>query len=199
MTGRGADAKRGALGRRQFLRIGVGALTVAGLAMFPGAAAADPGVSAALSALELGEPPQPRLAPDFTVPALIGGSIAIKDLRGRPVLIHFWTTWCQPCRWELPLLEKLYREHKAEGFVMLGISIDPSRELVGKYIAEKDYTFPVGLDPEREVGDRYRVMGVPGTYIVDAKGYLRGKGFGPREWDTQPAHALVRALLAGPR
>lgn len=186
----GAGSTLGGLGRRELLIAFVASLCV------PRPAGADPNVSRLIEALELGEPPQRRPAPDFTVPRLSGGSLSIRDFRGKVVLLHFWTTWCQPCKWELPLLEKLYREHKDEGFVVLAISIDPSRELVGKYIAERNYTFPVGLDPERDVGDRYRVMGVPGTFIVDANGDLKGKGFGPREWDSPPAHALIRALLS---
>lgn len=179
----------GALGRRAFL------LALLGSAAGPATARAAAGVSALIAELELGEYLPPRPVVDFTLPALSGGPLAMSDFRGKAVLIHFWTTWCQPCKWELPLLEQLYRRHRDEGFVVLGISIDSSRDLVERYIREKDYTFPVALDADREVGDRFRVLGVPGTFIVTADGYLKAKGFGPRAWDSAPAHALVETLV----
>jgi thiol-disulfide isomerase/thioredoxin len=59
--------------------------------------------------------------PDFTLPTLDGGSITLSDLKGKVVLINFWTTWCPPCREEMPSLEKLYRHFKHEKFTLLAV------------------------------------------------------------------------------
>lgn len=159
-------------------------------------AAATLGSPQAIEALGLVAPPEPRPVSDFTLPALSGGSLAMKDLRGKTVLVHFWTTWCPPCKWELPLLEKLYREHKDRGFMVLAISIDRSEQVVRKFVRGKDLTFPIVLDPESAVASKFGLIGLPGTFIVGADGYIKASGYGPREWDSPDARTLIVSLLA---
>jgi peroxiredoxin len=149
-----------------------------------------------LAAMDLGPPPQPLAAPDFNLPTLSGGTMALNDLRGKPIVVHFWTTWCQPCKYELPLLEKFYREHKARGVVVLGITVDASVDVVRKYLAERDFTFPVLLDPDYAVADQFRLRGLPGTFIVGRDGYIKGRGHGPREWDSPAARKFADWLVA---
>lgn len=151
-----------------------------------------------LAAMDLGPPPQPLVVPDFTLPLLSGGTMALKDLRGKPIVVHFWTTWCQPCKYELPLLEKFYREHKARGLVVLGITVDASADVVRNYLAERDYTFPVLLDPDYAVADQFRLRGLPGTFIVGRDSFIKARGHGPREWDSAAARNFANWLLTPP-
>jgi peroxiredoxin len=149
----------------------------------------------AMEALGLGPPSVPRAAPDFSLRALSGERLTMKRFQGQVVLINFWSTWCAPCRWEMPVLDTLYREHKSRGFVVLGISIDRSEDVVRTFVNETDVTFPIALDPEQEIADTFRVMGLPGTFIVGRDGYIKASGYGPREWDTPAAADLIRSLL----
>jgi peroxiredoxin len=170
-----------------------------GVAIWLSAVAVAPALAGEeLTAMDLGPPPQALAAPEFTLPTLSGGTIALKDLRGQPIVVHFWTTWCQPCKYELPLLEKFHREHKSRGLVVLAISVDASADVVKRYLAERDYTFPVALDPEYAVADRFRLRGLPGTFIVGRDGFIKARGHGPREWDSPAARNFANWLLAPP-
>lgn len=157
--------------------------------------AAARGSAEAIKALGLVEPPQPRAVPEFTLPALGGGSIAMNDFRGKTVLVNFWTTWCPPCKWEMPILDAFYRDYKDRGFVVLAISLDKTEDVVRKFVTEKRLTFPIALDPESVVAAKFGVMGLPGTFIVGPDGYIKASGYGPREWDGPDARALIVSLL----
>ncbi|MBI1960375.1 MAG: TlpA family protein disulfide reductase [Candidatus Rokubacteria bacterium] len=170
---------------------------VVAVVWFSVAGASTPALAAEeLTAMDLGPPPQPLAAPEFTLPLLSGGTMALKELRGKPFIVHFWTTWCQPCKYELPLLDRFYREHKGRGLVVLGITVDASADVVKKYLAERDYTFPVLLDPEYAVADQFRLRGLPGTFVVGRDGYIKARGHGPREWDSSAARRFAEWLLA---
>ena len=74
--------------------------------------------------LDLIRPSRPPAAPEFTVPGLTGGPIALSDFRGKVVFLNFWATWCPPCKQEMPSMERLYRRYKDRGFTVLAVSID---------------------------------------------------------------------------
>ena len=112
-------------------------------------------------------------APDFTLSTLDGGTVALGDLRDRPVLINFWATWCPPCRLEMPLIEEAFQAKKAQGLVVLAVDIAESRAEVERYIKEGGYTFPVVLDADGSLSARYRVTGLPETFLVDRGGIIR--------------------------
>lgn len=190
MRGHGESIARDTRGRPRGL--------IVALVTWLGVAAAATALASpeAFKALELGTPAPPRVAPDFTLPRLAGGTIAMKDFRGRPVIVNFWTTWCQPCLVEMPALDRLYRANRGRGLVVLGISLDRSEDVVAQFVRQMDITFPIALDPEWQVADRFRVLGLPGTFVVGADGLVKGLGFGPREWDGRHAQTLADWLLS---
>ncbi|MBI2554263.1 MAG: TlpA family protein disulfide reductase [Candidatus Rokubacteria bacterium] len=77
-----------------------------------------------MKALGILEPRQPTAAPNVTLPTLQGRPLALSELKGKVVLVNFWATWCIPCQWEMPLMEKLYQAYKGKGFVVVAISLD---------------------------------------------------------------------------
>jgi peroxiredoxin len=171
--------------------LGIALLGVAlGVAVLTAAASEDP-----FRAMALLRPPRPQPARAFTVPTLDGGSLRLADYRGRVVVLNFWATWCPPCREEMPAMERLYRRFEARGVVVVAISIDADRSLVGPFVKEHGLTFPVGLDPGMEVAGQYGVRGLPATFLVDAGGRLVASALGPREWDSAEAAAVVESLL----
>ncbi|MGH7418259.1 MAG: peroxiredoxin family protein [Candidatus Rokuibacteriota bacterium] len=161
------------------------------LAIAPGDASADP-----FQDLSLIRPAKPTPAPDFTLPSLPGGTVALQAHRGSVVFLNFWATWCPPCKEEMPSMERLYRRFKDRGFTILALSLDtgdPGK--VATFVKALDLTFPIGLDLKGEVANRYAIRGLPGSFLIDRSGEIIAVAIGPRDWDSRPAHAVVEALL----
>jgi len=120
--------------------------------------------------------PAPRLekeAPDFSVRTLDGKDVSLSDLRGKPVWVSFWASWCPPCRAENPDIEQVYQERKAEGLVIVGISIGESTDTVKGYIERTGLSYTIGLDQSTAIAARYRIVGIPTHFFIDRDGVLR--------------------------
>jgi cytochrome c biogenesis protein CcmG/thiol:disulfide interchange protein DsbE len=100
-----------------------------------------------------------RPAPDFTLTTFDGAKISIADLRGKPVVINFWASWCPPCRVEAPLLEQAWGAFKERGVSFLGVDIQDKKEDALAYIREFGVTYPNGPDPTGEISIDYGVSG----------------------------------------
>ncbi len=151
-------------------------------------------VDAAMRELDLIKPSRTRLVQDFTLPLVDGKSFRLINYRGRTVLINFWATWCPPCLEEMPALERLWRQQKASGFVLLAVSLDSDPGLVRPFLSRHRLTFPVALDPKFEVANLYGVRALPATFVVDRLGNLAALALGPRTWDNDAAHSLIEGL-----
>jgi peroxiredoxin len=129
----------------------------------------SPEFSAAMTKLESDD--ERRQHVDFTLADLRGKSWTLSELRGKVVVVNFWATWCPPCRKEMPDLEALYNRFKGEGFVVLAVS-DEDAAKVRPFIAERQVTYPILLDPGRKVNDLFQVEGIPKTFVYDRDGKL---------------------------
>ncbi len=110
----------------------------------------------------------------FTLPTLDGKSVSLKDLRGKVVLLNFWATWCGPCRGEEPILEKVYRDLKDRGFMLLAIT-DEDSDVVRRFAEQSNMNLPVLIDRRRAVFNHYLVEGLPVTIILDRQGRLAAR------------------------
>ncbi|MEO5656538.1 MAG: TlpA disulfide reductase family protein [Nitrospiria bacterium] len=139
------------------------------------------------------------VGPPFTLERLEGGTSSSSEFRGKVVLLNFWATWCGPCRAEMPSLEALSHEVPSHEFVVIGISSDyEGAEIVRPFRESFGLTFPILLDPEMTVNDRYEVRAIPATIVLDRRGVIRHKFFGAMDWNTVKNKDLVRALVAEP-
>ena len=110
-------------------------------------------------------------APEFTLPQLNGDAVSLSSLRGGPVIIEFWATWCGPCRYSTPSLEAIYRRYKDRGVMVLLINQGESPEQVRAWAGSR-FTAPILLDRDGAVGARYGVAGIPRLLIIDRDGHL---------------------------
>jgi thiol-disulfide isomerase/thioredoxin len=137
--------------------------------------------------------------PDFSLPDPSGKKGALKDFRGKLVLLNFWATWCLPCREEMPAMERLYQQYKNKGFTILAVDVKDSRKDALAFLKELKITYPVMLDPDGEVGLLYGAWGLPATYLIGPKGEGLARMWGPAAWDSPGAKQLIQDLLDGKR
>lgn len=122
-----------------------------------------------------------QVAQDFTLSDTTGRLVKLSDLRGHPVMINFWASYCLPCRGETPLLEKFYQEHQAQGLVLLGIDEGEPLETILQYQQEYGITFPLLLDRSLQFGNTSTgLLGypLPRTYFIDKNDVVRANVVG---------------------
>lgn len=110
-----------------------------------------------------------------------GDSLALADLRGAVVLLNVWATWCGPCRHETPFLQSLYEAHRHEGLRVVGVSVDSRRSAgqIETFLDEMGVEYDILHDPEMSAMDRFSVLGLPATFLVDREGVIRFVRMGP--------------------
>ena len=169
------------------------ALLALAAALLPGRAAAEDPVAA----LRLIRPKPAKDAPDFQLRTPDDRQIRLSDFKGKVVFLNFWATWCDPCREEMPSMERLHRTYRDRGLVVLAVSTDTQGASVVKpFVKQFKITFEVGLDPKMAVATgAYQVWALPSTIIIDRQGKRVLFANGAREWDSKAAHALFDSLL----
>ena len=119
--------------------------------------------------------PSKFTAPDFTVYDYDGKPVKLSDMRGKPVVINFWASWCPPCKAEMPDFEEMYKKYGDEIVFMMVNMTDGDREtveLAKKHVENNKFTFPVYFDTEMSAAYTYYVTSLPATYFIDADGNL---------------------------
>jgi len=121
------------------------------------------------------------LAPDFLLARLDGNELRLSDLRGQAVVLNFWATWCAPCRKEIPQFVDAYERYRDRGLVIVGINMQEGKSIVRPYAEDFGMDFPIVIDVDGEVGDGYRILGLPVTHFIDRDGVVRSVFTGPFE------------------
>jgi cytochrome c biogenesis protein CcmG/thiol:disulfide interchange protein DsbE len=116
---------------------------------------------------------RPVDAPEFDLERLdTEGRLSISSLRGKPAVINFWASWCRPCEDEVPLLEEVWRDHRDEGLVVVGIDSQDFRGDARRFARRNGITYPIVHDGPGNVMRRYDLTGLPETYFLDREGRL---------------------------
>lgn len=120
-------------------------------------------------------PHQGFSAPDFELPTPYGELISLGDLHGQPVIINLWTSWCPPCRAEMPALENVYQAYQDSGLVVLGINAtnQDDVEAATEFASNLGLTFPILLDTDGYVSNEYQLRSLPTTFFVDPEGIIQ--------------------------
>jgi thiol-disulfide isomerase/thioredoxin len=136
-------------------------------------------------------------APDFQLRDASGDELRLTALRGRPVILHFWATWCEPCREELPALETIARRLADSGAILVAVAIDDEADAarIRRYAQDLGVTFPVYLAREGDISERFWSWGVPVTYLIDPAGRLVARSLGPRDWTSAAMQAVIEQFV----
>jgi cytochrome c biogenesis protein CcmG/thiol:disulfide interchange protein DsbE len=131
-------------------------------------------------------------APDFTRPLLQGeGSITLSDLRGHPVLLNFWASWCGPCKDEAPILAAGWRKWRDTGVIFLGVDTRDSRSAAIAFEAKYGIEYQSVVDENEQVNYAYGVTGFPESFFIDADGMIVAKYVGPMDAETLDAYVSL--------
>lgn len=137
--------------------------------------------------------------PALDLASLNGPRYSLDQLKGRVVLINFWTTWCPPCVHEMPSLQLLSEQFSPEQFLVLGVNMAETTEQINRFITEKvAVDFPILLDQDGAALKRWKVFAFPTTYVLDKVGKIRLALFGSIQWDTPEIIGKIKALVDEP-
>lgn len=153
----------------------IAAMSIAAIAGLPDRATYSGTIAdGSLYAPEIG-----ALAPPFSLARYNGGEVDLQSLRGSPVVINFWATWCGPCAVEMPELQTLYDEMQASGVRIVGVNLSESPQAVAAWSQQYGLTFDLVLDYDGAVAALYRLRGQPSTYILSSDGIIQQIFYGP--------------------
>lgn len=168
--------------------VATAALVMGGAYLVDRPAAAQPGISAV--DVGPGDGPPPKIgspAHEFTATTVDGKTVSLSSYRGHPVWLTFGASWCAACQAEAPDIESAYKKAKAQGAVVLSISISEDSAAVRDYADRIGLTFPKVADPDTRIASAYRVSGIPAHFFIDKSGILRAMktgGLSPEQMAT---------------
>jgi peroxiredoxin len=132
---------------------------------------------------------------DFSLRRVDGGTVRLSSLKGSVVFLNFWATWCPPCRSEMPSMQVLYDRFRNSGLQFVVVDIMEDDSDVSEFLDYFDLTFPVALDENGSVSDRYGVEAIPTTFIIDKNSNIIIQARGSRDWNTPEMFKAFEELL----
>jgi len=134
--------------------------------------------------------------PEIGLPDRAGKPVNAAVLLGKVVIVDFWATWCEPCRQELPQLQKLHQKYGAQGLTIVGVSVDEKSDGLGDFLGKLGISFAVVHDPQHQVTGRFSPPRMPSSYVIDRGGVVRYVHAGFRASDVPELEKQVQELLA---
>ena len=136
-------------------------------------------------------------APDFQFKTPNGEDMSLSDLKGKPVLINFWATYCGSCCYEMPILQEIYEdpEWSERGLLIITINLNESKTTVQRFMEENDYSFMVLLDMSGKVGMLYNARYIPMTYFIDKDGIIKYIKSGPFQNKAEIEQKLLNLAM----
>ena len=143
-------------------------------------------------------PKSSKMAPEFKLNNIRGGTTELSDFKGKVVLVNFWATWCAACVEEMESMQNLYNDLKKKDVEIVAISIDRwNEDRIIDYADKKNLNFHILRDPDQKVRKQYYIMGLPTSYLIDGDGKIRGYVSGSRTWDSLASKNTLLSLKDG--
>ena len=134
---------------------------------------------------------------DWSGELITGGTLGMADLKGKPVVMTFWASWCGPCKEELPVLAEFYERYKDQGLQVVGMNVDQDINAARRYLKENPLPFPVVLDGDKAIMNRFDGKGVPTTFWIKGDGEIRQRSVGYEEAARPKVERWLQDLLGG--
>ncbi len=139
--------------------------------------------------------PATRPTPALDLTDLGGKTWSLASLKGRPVLLNFWASWCEPCRAEMPSLERLAAKHGRTKLVVLTVNYQEPEATIRRFLEARPVALPILLDPEGDAAGLWTPRVFPSTVLIDRTGAAQNTVVGELDWAGPEAHALIEPLL----
>lgn len=139
----------------------------------------------------------PAPARALALPGLDGPPQDLKTERGKVVLVNFWATWCEPCRDEMPSIQRLHERMRGKPFTVLLVNVDEPEARVRRYLADAKIELPVLLDRNKQAIREWGVRVMPTSFIIGPDGRTRYQAIGDIDWNGERVVAAVNELLKG--
>jgi len=139
---------------------------------------------------EGGQAPEPLALPD-----LAGRDVDLSSFKGEVVLVNFWATWCEPCRQEMPSLQRLEKKLAGRHFRVVGVNIGEGAPRIRQFLEQAPVSFTILRDANSEVMKAWRVRVLPASFLIDSRGMLRYQLVGEADYDDPRQQAPILELL----
>lgn len=147
-------------------------------------AASAPGTAGATGTPGAPSPQVGHLAPEVTLLDLKNQHVTISSLRGKVVVLNFWYVACEPCRYEMPALQKTYDAKQQQGLVVVGVDVSDDAQTISNFLQQLGVTYPILRDVGQRAAIQYQLTATPTSFFLDRQGVIRHKVVGPLDSAT---------------
>lgn len=135
-------------------------------------------------------------APDFQLQSLDGETVALSDLRGKPVMLNFWATWCGPCRLEMPFIQEIFEDKAwADRLEITTVNVGEESSQVENFMEHYGLSFHVLLDKDTSVAQNYNIRGIPTTFFIDKNGIIKDVQIGAFREKAEIEGRLINSIM----
>jgi cytochrome c biogenesis protein CcmG/thiol:disulfide interchange protein DsbE len=156
---------------------------------------AGTGLASAQSEWKTFSTPGGQIASPLVLQSVTGKTVDLAQFKGQVVLVNFWASWCEPCRDEMPSLDRLQRRLRDKSFTVLGVNIGEGTPRIKQFLKSVPVDFMIVRDPDSAVLKAWRVRMLPASFLLDKNGMLRYQMVGDADWDEEGPQAPILELL----
>lgn len=139
--------------------------------------------------------PEGKAVPALGLTDLDGKTWNLAALKGQPVMLNFWATWCEPCRAEMPSLERVATRHERAGLVVLAVNYKEAAPVIRRFLDASPFSLPILLDRDGAAAAAWTPRVFPTTVLIDRHGTPRHSVLGDLDWLGPAARELIEPLL----